>query len=1212
MSLDRINRALLYFSILSFLLTGLVAYYSSNLNINEKEETDRINLKIADAVVSAKKAIDTYAKEERNKSSDISDNHNIYVFDDGDLTFWTQTEFVPTYRDIAGDYDIKFIRTARNDYMAIKRTEDDREIVATIIIHHDYKIENEYFKSGFSTDFFTSQNLRIQNSNSENKICFEGNCLFSIEYLSDYYPTHFKLDIISVSLFFLGFFTLMLAVYRMSLTLAATNFPLALGVLFGSLTIIRYLMLELSWPNALIDHDLFDSRVFASSAINASFTDLFINLIILLVFVGFLFYRFQRSIWFRKILRLSTIRKSLIGFLLAGLFIFSFHWLYLVFQTIYHNSQISFDINQSISFENNRLVAFFCYLLFTLSIILLAHLSFRSLRRTVKNNGAIVSIFLIAVALFSLINIFLGQDFIASAIISIILFFVLLKTNLARAVSRISFSTFLYLFVLLIASSALGAWSIFHFENESEVDRKKKFANQFLIDKDHMAEFLLSVINEKIKNDIFIQSRLASPFLSKDIVESKIREVYLNNYFDKYDIKIYIYNSIGEAFEEGSNSGSKMLRLDSDQYRTGYEGIYFINLPEEGATKRYLDYIEIKRRGIKVGYILIDMRLKRIVPENVYPEMLVDNRFLSPFQDANYSYAVFNNMDVAYSSGDFNYNDMFVKQSNFNTQDEFTFNRFRHVAVNDQAGHRLVISSTDHPLTDLISNFSFLFLIKVFILLLIIASYSVSIWWRKSELSYSARIQLYLNIAFFLPLIAVSATTLSLINASFEKEVIDEYYKKAENVGNNLSAVLSDFINQKTNEDELQQAISNIARFSNTDINVFDVSGQLIATNQPAIYDNDLLSDYVNYEAYEHIVQQGEKAFTAKEKVGNLEYNATYFGVKSFDTGAMIGLVSIPFFDSEYALQQSQIVVITNIINVFTFVFIVFLIISNFATRWLTFPLAFITQKLKKTSLTEFNEPLNWNADDEIGLMVGEYNKMLLNLEDSKRALAKSEKQSAWREIAQQVAHEIKNPLTPMKLTLQHLSRKLIGDDKEEDKSKPIDSLLKQIETLDDIASSFSSFAKMPIPESARYELSSVIKSTVSLHSATQNLKINLQLPNEEVYTIGDEQLMGRIVSNLILNAVQANDKETTLLDIVLEAMKEKIVLSFVDNGAGIHEEIRQKVFIPNFTTKTTGSGIGLAIAKHGIEHAGGKIWFESEMGEGASFFIELPRVSNE
>jgi two-component system, NtrC family, nitrogen regulation sensor histidine kinase NtrY len=1198
--------------------TFLVAALSMHLLVNRqaKDETgwvdeiqSHINSKIAslenDLMVLSNQLSEVGVCENVMNSVEGS----IYVYKDGKLACWSDYRFAPEFKLVRDDFDIKFIRSIRRDFIAVQKKVGDFKVIGVLPIYTGYKIDNRYIASSFNTNIFSNQNLALVQPSNENQICYHEQCLFSIVFQPDYKSDEQGFRQVTFLFYMLAFITLLIFFYRLSLKVSRKKFTLGLSLLVGLVLSVRYLMITFSIPKQLINIDVLDSRIFASSTLNSSFGDLLLNILLLVIICAFVFQRFHRSHIYRHILRWTALEKWLLSTLLLGLFIFMFHWLYLIFQTIYHNSQVTFDINETIKFDFIRVVSYTIYLLFSLTVFLIAHLSYRISKQLLKDNKWLIICFLGSAVLFGLINVLIGQVFIPSLIVVTILFAVLVITNLPASMDRLKYATFLYFFTVLLTTSILGAWAIYNFENERVVDKKKKFANQFLIENDHMAEFLLSEVNEKVKNDIFIQSRLASPFLSKDIIESKIRQVYLNSYFDKYDIKINLYNSAGKPINEGIQQPVEIKKLKVDEFKTGYDGIYFINKLEGNATKRYLNYIDIKKRGINVGFIIMDMRLKRIIPENVYPELLVDNRFLTPYENTNYSYAVYEGGKITYSSGDFNYGTNIPIRTFLNDAQNISYAGYKHVIIKDQAGRNIIISSNAHPFSDIISNFSFLFLLQVFVVLVLTAGYSLYYTYNRSGLNYSTRIQLYLNIAFFLPLFAVSITTLSLINATFEKEVNTEYYKKAESVGNNLSGILEDYVNDITDSEELGQKVMEIARFSGTDINVFNTKGKLMTTSQPAIYENGLLSEYANPVAFRHIIKAGDRAYTTNESVGLLKYNSTYFGVKSFDTGEQIGLVSIPFFQSEYALEQSQIAVVTSVINIFTMVFIVFLIISYFTAKWLTFPLAFITQKLRKTSLTEFNEPLTWNTDDEIGLMVGEYNKMLINLEESKRALARSEKQSAWREIAQQVAHEIKNPLTPMKLTLQHLSRKLLGSGEDIEKSRPVEMLLKQIDTLDDIASSFSSFAKMPIPESEKYEYAEVLRSTVNLHSATEGVTIDLQLPNKKVFTIGDAQLMGRILSNLILNAIQAKEGSTLQLNIKLSNTDNRLLLEVEDNGPGIDEDIQTKIFIPNFTTKETGSGIGLAIAKHGIEHAGGKIWFESKISKGTSFFIELPII---
>jgi signal transduction histidine kinase len=195
-----------------------------------------------------------------------------------------------------------------------------------------------------------------------------------------------------------------------------------------------------------------------------------------------------------------------------------------------------------------------------------------------------------------------------------------------------------------------------------------------------------------------------------------------------------------------------------------------------------------------------------------------------------------------------------------------------------------------------------------------------------------------------------------------------------------------------------------------------------------------------------------------------------------------------------------------------------------------------------------------------------------------------------------------------MKLTLQHLDRRYSGSN--EDLEKPIKSLLHQVDTLSDIASSFSSFAKLPIPDHERYEITGILRHTAQLYTSSGKARISLDIPETAVYSMGDEKLMGRILSNIVLNAIQSYDGARPRVDISLKVgEKGNALIEVKDYGTGIEESIHSKIFIPNFTTKESGSGIGLAVAKHGVEHAGGKIWFETSDDEGTSFFIQLPIV---
>ena len=256
------------------------------------------------------------------------------------------------------------------------------------------------------------------------------------------------------------------------------------------------------------------------------------------------------------------------------------------------------------------------------------------------------------------------------------------------------------------------------------------------------------------------------------------------------------------------------------------------------------------------------------------------------------------------------------------------------------------------------------------------------------------------------------------------------------------------------------------------------------------------------------------------------------------------------------------------------------------------------------------------SSDDEIGLLVREYNAMLTKLEASKRELAAQEKEAAWREMARQVAHEIKNPLTPMKLSLQFLQKAIAErrPNAEELISRISQTLITQIDVLSDIATSFSTFTNLPTMRPERLDVAAVLRRCAGLHQPdADDGTLALHLPPDaetgRYLVYADENLLVRTFNNLLINARQAvPEGRAPHINVSLEALGTGSVrVAIRDNGAGIAEEVREKIFVPNFTTKASGSGIGLAVAKRGIESAGGKIWFETEVGAGTDFFIELP-----
>ena len=278
-------------------------------------------------------------------------------------------------------------------------------------------------------------------------------------------------------------------------------------------------------------------------------------------------------------------------------------------------------------------------------------------------------------------------------------------------------------------------------------------------------------------------------------------------------------------------------------------------------------------------------------------------------------------------------------------------------------------------------------------------------------------------------------------------------------------------------------------------------------------------------------------------------------------------------------------------------------------SNWVTKPLRFLQTNLSLIQFGKKNQIIEYDKNDEIGVLIREYNKKLLELEQTAEQLAKSERESAWRDMAKQVAHEIKNPLTPMKLSIQQMMRVFEKENPaaKEKVDRLANSLIEQIDGLTRIANEFSNFAKMPSPLLEKVELVDIIKNVISIFEQ-EGVAIKFESSHNIIELQADKDQLIRAINNLLQNSIQAFDsKKDGVIRISIEVGDDFCKISIKDNGKGIPADRQNKVFVPYFTTKSTGTGIGLSITKQIIENHNGKIYFESQENKGTIFFVELP-----
>ncbi len=399
-----------------------------------------------------------------------------------------------------------------------------------------------------------------------------------------------------------------------------------------------------------------------------------------------------------------------------------------------------------------------------------------------------------------------------------------------------------------------------------------------------------------------------------------------------------------------------------------------------------------------------------------------------------------------------------------------------------------------------------------------------------------------------------------------------------------------------------------------TDIHVYDMDGMLIGSSSPQLFDQGILSRYISPEPF-----FGNSTRVQYEHIGDVKYLTAY--TEFYNGGyVQIGYIALPYFISQDQVDANVDNYVVWLLPLYLVLLLLTILVVWIIARIISTSLSAISKNLQSYRLGEKGTHIDYFFNDEVGDLVHHYNDMMDALAESSERLARTEREAAWRTMARQVAHEINNSLTPMKLTLQQLQR-LKGTDRFDqyfDRSTRV--LIDQTDNLSNIASSFSSFAKMPEVNPTEVDIAQKLSSCIALLSNNlDNIPLRYIGPSSGVLAIADADQITQVFTNIIRNATQAmagrenSDIIIILKELPVEQQTAKgldkdsrwVEISFSDNGPGIAPEVRDKVFVPNFTTKSTGMGLGLAISKNIVEGSGGKICFQTSE-KGTTFFVYL------
>ncbi len=419
--------------------------------------------------------------------------------------------------------------------------------------------------------------------------------------------------------------------------------------------------------------------------------------------------------------------------------------------------------------------------------------------------------------------------------------------------------------------------------------------------------------------------------------------------------------------------------------------------------------------------------------------------------------------------------------------------------------------------------------------------------------------------------------------------------------------------------------IDSLAAVAGVDLNVY-VDGSLVQTTRPQLVRDRLLDERLSAEAYRSIYLDGQRTTFVPERVGSFEYIVGHHALLD-EQGAPRYVVSVPALQEQEQIQDERARTTAYFFGALLLLLLVIMLTASVVANALTRPIARLRLGLEQVARGRFEQSIPVTSRDEIGDLVQTFNEMQEQLAESRRQLAQQERQLAWREMARQVAHEIKNPLTPMKLSVQHLQRAFtmsraaqveedapVGKDFKTLFRRITATLVEQIDTLARIANEFHSFARMPTRMEERLDMNAVVSEAVALMQEETSTEVLLTLYRDALIVQADREELRRAFINLIKNALQAVPDGTeglvqveTGLTPGVDGRPALAMCRVTDNGTGISEELREKIFQPNFSTKTSGTGLGLAIARKSIEESGGEIDFDPEVADGASFWVKLP-----
>jgi two-component system nitrogen regulation sensor histidine kinase NtrY len=1136
----------------------------------------------------------------------------ILEFLDNKLAYWSDNGFnVPSLlNDSTYNKPLVFLQ---NGWFLTRSVEAGNEkIVGLLRLRTDYSFDNDIIKSGFGKEYRVPENVSLSTDKNASEFHIKdryGRFLFTLVFPDVKENTYFIL--VPLCLWTATFFLIILLALELVKLLVNKGKPILSIISLLIFFIIFYtVFLISSLPAVFFKTELFSPYRFSLNSLIPTLGHLVLSGILTAVFSGVCFRYFPLAE--RQIPNGKKNFLFLTGSLIAAACMISI--IHFMFSNLISTSNINFETYKVLEMSLFTVAGFVSVLFLILAPVLLL---IRILRSARLIDHLTFSLSVIP-SLFFLVIIFRKDP---DTLIPLEMFYLVIVGSIWLIEKyRVGLFNMTVIFSLIYGLYSL--WFITVLSEEKSIENIKIQAVSLSSENDPEAENLLLNMWQKVSSDTILSGLMKVQYFSKgdvDDISDYLQNTYFTGYWRNFSFRIVCCRN-DEPLQVGPNSEmagncfsffDNRIKLDGHQL-TG-TGFYFMD--NQGGRSYYLGRLFGKTDGNFMNGLFIELYSDINVFQPGYSSILLDKRYHGYSGLKDYSYAKYLNGEIVLRTGEFPFN----KTDNEYIKDVsdyriFRADGFKHVLYKN--GNATVIISRPYLTTgDNVISFAYLFAFILLFSNLVILVIRRPVVRGMNLFNFRQKLQLsYIGIllfSFILIGIVVAYLTFNQYQSKHHeniKEKLNSIYLELDgklsmekHLSNNWSSA------GYTSLDELLIKLSNVF---NTDINLYDLTGNLISTSRPEIFYRDLTSSRINNIALINLDDFSRAEYFQKEKIGNLEYLSAYIPFMNAEN-KVLAYLNLPYFRMQSVLAREISNLIVAVINFTLLLIVITMSIAVFISGRLTAPLTMLSEGLESVEVGKKSEPLKYKGNDEIGELVKKYNVMVKEIEESTYKLANSEREYAWREMAKQIAHEIKNPLTPMKLNVQQLLKSWndnvtgFGEKLEQFTKNQIE----YIDNLSSIASAFSAFAKMPGTNPVEVNLIDQLKITLELFKDSDNTSFDVEWPREnKIIVYADKEHLNGVFSNLIKNGIQSVPQERSgKIKVNLEIRSNKAIVAISDNGTGISEELQKKLFTPNFTTKSSGMGLGLSIVKKYIESANGRIWFESEADKGTTFFVELP-----